>query len=148
MTILKYWQPILAFILTALLSYGLHHIDVTRLKAKHELAVKAAVAAANAICEADKQLTTEVSNDYQNQVSNLNTQLARLKRLYNSAKCVPVTRAPSGRDATASQGKPAGQSGLSAEWIVDLAGDGEKYRQQLIACQDFITKTWATKTAP
>lgn len=146
MTLLKYWQPIIAFIATALLSYGLHAFDVQRIEARHKVAVEAARAAVKVECEADKQLTTEVSNDYQNQIANLTVQLNRLKRLHNNSKCVPVTRPSEGRNATPVRGELAGTNGLSTGWLIDFAGEAEQYRLQLISCQDFISKTWAAKT--
>lgn len=149
--LLKYWQPLLAFVLTAVIAFSLHSWDVDRINAKHKLALKdaveAATKAANDECAKDKQITTEVSNEYQNKIANLTVQLNRIKRLYNSSKCVPITRPTERRDAAPSEGKPAGQSGVSSGWIVDIAGEGEQYRLQLLACQDFITKTWAAKTA-
>lgn len=96
-------------------------------------------------CQDDQKLTEGISNDYQTKIRSLNRQLAGLKRVRDNPNCAPVADTASGRDAKAGAGQPSGQNGIRAEWLLDYAAEAEQYRLQLIACQDFITKTWESR---
>lgn len=98
-----------------------------------------------AACQNDQKLTEGVSNDYQIKVRSLNRQLADLKRVRDNPRCTPVADPASGRDADTGAGKPAGQDGIRADWLLDFAAEAEQYRLQLMSCQDFIKKTWDSR---
>lgn len=98
-----------------------------------------------AACQSDQKLTEGVSNDYQTRIRSLNRQLADLKRVRDNPRCTPVADPASGRDAGTGAGKPAGQDGIRADWLLDFAAEAEQYRLQLIACQSFIHKTWESR---
>lgn len=143
--LLKYWQPIAAAIVTALLAWGAHSLDVSWIEARHAKELAAQETALRAECKADKELTKEVSHGYQSKITDLNAKLAALKRVRPSRCVVPIAGDTAGRSPAAGADKPAGQDGTPAESLYDFAGDAEKYRLQLIACQEFIEKTWKAK---
>ena len=91
-------------------------------------------------CDADKKLTSEVSNDYQSKIEALNNRISSLKRL-RPAGCVPVTNSASGYHAPTGS-FDAGAHGVTFESLIEYSGDAEKYRLQLIGCQDFINRVW------
>lgn len=145
--ILAYWKELTAAAATALLvgfiAWNLHGWDVRRIEAKNVAAMAAQKDALQKQCIQEKQITTEVSNDYQNQLADLGRQLAAVKRLRPSA-CVPVAGPAAGRDAANGAGHAEGNA-VHSDTIFDYAGQAEKYRRQLNACQDFIRRTWKAK---
>lgn len=92
-------------------------------------------------CDADKKITSEVSNDYQSKIQTLNNRIASLKRL-RPAGCVPISSPTSGHNEAAGN-LDAGTHGITAESLIEYGGDAEKYRLQLIGCQDFVNRVWS-----
>lgn len=144
--LLKYWQPILAAVLTAALSYGAHSLDVYRIEDNQRAALEQKATDDKKQCDDDKRITKEASDGFQKRLTDLSGQLDALKRVQPS-RCIavstPVTAC--GRNAEASTGKHAGANGITSDALYDFAGQAEKYRLQLIACQSFINETWAAK---
>lgn len=131
---------------TALIAYGLHSFDVNRIEANHAKALKAQAVALNDQCEKQKAITEKVSNDYQNKISDLNRRIADARRLHGHNACIAIKSNTSGRhDATASGGVASGQGAggysIDINQYIDFASEGEKYRIQLLACQDFVRLT-------
>ena len=93
-------------------------------------------------CLSDQRLTEEASNDYQTKISSLNNQLRDIKRLRDNPSCIPVTQPSCEHNVPTPERKPSGSNGLRTEWLYDFAAEGEEYRLRLMACQDFIRKTW------
>ena len=126
----------------AIISISFFYIHILKQDLKH-LRIKKNIAEASlSICQNDKILTQEVSNDLQGKIYNLNKQLAGIKRLRDNPACVSITVPPGQRDAGAGRGEPSGQDGIRAEWLYDYAAEAEQYRLQLIGCQDFVNKVW------
>ena len=143
--LLANWKTILGAVATALLAYLLHALDVGRLEAKerHDLAAQAD--ALTHQCKQEKAITEGVSRDYQTKLGDLGSQLDAL-RLREPTRCVAVSASGSSgrRDAASGQSKPArANAGITSDALYGFAGDAEKDRLQLIACQSFITQTWA-----
>lgn len=92
-------------------------------------------------CESDKKLTSEVSNEYQNKISQLNARVISLKRMHKDS-CLQLTRTTDGHNAATSGAVDAAAHGVDVESLLDYGSDAEKYRLQLIGCQDFIKKVW------
>lgn len=138
--IIKYWIVIPAILVTGLIAFQLHKIDVARLEAKQLKALAAQEKQLNAACDKAQQITEGVSHDYQTQLSALNDKLAALKRVRANPKCVPIADAPAGRDGAARTDKLSGPHGIRPDWLYDTAAEADKYRLQLIACQEFIKK--------
>jgi hypothetical protein len=138
LSLIRFWQLgvgalaglALAWCVNVLILQPMHTAEIERLR--NDLIAQ---------CEADKKITSEVSNELQKRLAGLNNRLATLKRVQPSA-CVPVTNAASGHDATAAAGQPVRAHGINAASLYDFAGEAEQYRLQLIACQDFILRTW------
>lgn len=137
---MNYLVGILCSILTALVAFGFHKIDVARLEAKQTKALAAQEKQLNDACDKAQQITEGVSRDYQEQLSTLGRQLDTLKRVRTNPKCVPIASTTAGYNGRAGERKPIETHGISTEWAYDFAAEGEKYRLQLIACQDFIKK--------
>lgn len=119
-------------------AYVLHMLSVSWLEVLHARALKQQEANLRAECLAQQTITREVSDDYQKQISSLNNQLRRLKRL--PKHCVPIPNSPRGRHGTALVGEYGGSYGVTSDALYDFAGDAEQYRIQLKACQSFIIK--------
>jgi hypothetical protein len=107
-------------------------------KASRTETAEAALAASIAQCAADKQITTEVSRDYQNNLAALRTRLAAHRM--QPDRCISVAGAAAGHDATAGAAVDAGSHGVSSGALIEFAGDAEEYRLRLIACQRFVRK--------
>lgn len=122
-------------------SWKSYHAGVDHQKALTAPQIAKAISTANAECEKGKQLSKEISNDYQNKIAGLNKRIADLKRLRPSV-CVPVSAAAPGRNA-ATGSVASGQNGIDAGTLLDYAADAERYRLQLSSCQDFINRTWS-----
>ncbi|TXH13848.1 MAG: hypothetical protein E6R03_10620 [Hyphomicrobiaceae bacterium] len=131
------------FILTALVAFALHTLDVSSIEKRNAKEIEDVKVSLTAQCEQDKQLTSEVSDEYQSQISNLNDQLAKLKRLRRQAPdCVPVASQADSGHADTERAELTGKNGLRSEWLLDYAAEAEQYRLQLKSCQDFINKVW------
>lgn len=127
-------QAAIVAIVTALGAFGLHSLDVQWLKSNQESALDEQKTAIVSQCTKAQETAEGVSHDYQNQLTNLNRQLDSLR---TRTTCVPIAPTSPGYSSAAGQPKPVNEGA-----IYDLAGEGEKYRIQLIGCQDFINKTW------
>ena len=139
------WKTILGVIATASIAWMLHSLDVNRIEAAQREALAEQVKVDTNVCNADKAITEGVSNDYQKKVTDLGNQLAALK-LREPSRCISVSPAkPSCRgNASPKSSEPSGTDGVTSYALYDYASDAEKYRIQLISCQDFISKTWAS----
>lgn len=140
------WPAIPAFLITAALAFLLHNFDVNRIEAKQRQALLEQASQMQAQCDKEKSITKEVSRDYQNKTAALTRRLSELKRLRPS-RCVPLLAAGTAAGRAPEAGAiPAGQNGgVTSDALYDFAGDAEKYRLQLIGCQDFIDKIWEGK---
>lgn len=80
----------------------------------------------------DQQIATQVSHDYETQLSALNGNLASSRM--RASLCIVPTAAAGGHDGVAGT-KPLGSHGISSDWLYSYAAEAEKYRLQLLACQ-------------
>lgn len=141
LTLLKFRQAILAGVLVSALAFGLHRLDLYRMDALHREALASQASKLEKQCEADKVLTSEVSNGYQTRLASLADQLARARRVRHT--CVPVAPVtPGGRDAAPGIEQPVRPDvGVTADALLDYAAEAERYRLQLLSCQEFITRS-------
>lgn len=114
--------------------------------AKHEMTVNKELRAQiqqaqSTISQMDSDIKTgeKIANDYQSKITSLN-RAAAARRVRSSACIVPSGAAASGDHGSASAGKPVGQNGISTQFLDDYAAEAEKYRLQLIGCQDYVTQ--------
>lgn len=127
----KYWQLIAGAGIAMVFAYLLHIVVLSARLSAQETQLKAA-------CRASQNISYEVSNEYQNNLDDLNARLSDLNRVRS---CVPISGAPCRCDASA-KGQGYGRAdGVNSGTLYDYAGDAERYRLQLIACQSFIKKT-------
>lgn len=93
-------------------------------------------------CSTDKSLTERVSNDYQNNISNLRRQLDRLRR---ESYCVPteLTSPPSVPSGSGNQ-LPRG-NGLRSGWLYDFAGRAEQDRLTAQGCITFMDELYKSR---
>lgn len=138
--IIKYWIVIPAVLITAFAAFQLHKLDVARLEAKQIKTLAAQEKKLNEACDKAQQLTEGVSHDYQAQLSALNNKLAALKRVRAKPQCVPIANPAAGHDGATQPDKLSGPRGIRPDWLYDTAFEADKYRLQLIACQDFVKK--------
>jgi hypothetical protein len=113
-------------------------VNSWRVDAGKLAAAETALAASIAQCAADKQVTTEVSRDYQKNLAALRSRLAAHR--VQPDRCIAVARTPTGHDAASGAGVATGSNGVSSGALIEYAGDAEQYRLQLIACQQFVLK--------
>lgn len=147
------WKiAIAAAVLSALLTGGvalkLHSWRVASIELKHQQALEKQKTALERVCAAEKAITTEVSREYQKQISDLGKRAAA-KRLRKQA-CVPVVAAgPAGGHHAGTGPDPLRRAdGVDPAALHDLAGDAERDRLKLIGCQRFIRETWQLKAGP
>ncbi len=127
-------------IITALVSFGIHEIDVSMIRASYANQQNKEIMD----CRKDKQITEKIANDTKNQLANLNSQLDRLRE---HPTCVPVTISATGNHGIPQSDQPSNTNSVSSNALYKLAAEGEKYRIQLKGCQDFIINTWKEKGA-
>lgn len=141
--LLTNWKTVLGVVVTCILAYGLHALDVYRIEDQQRAALAAQADALVKQCDAEKKITKEVSDGYQKQLDAVATELARVKRV-RPATCVVVSASTPthGRNETPVPNKLARQDGVTSDALYDFASEAEGYRLQLIACQDFVNKTW------
>ncbi len=144
LSLVKQFWPVIP---TVVLALFLHHASVIDLQAKQQAALAAQAAQINHQCQMDKQLTAEVSHEYENQVNDLNGQLAALKRVRPRTCVIPLPSALAANrfNAGVSTSKLPVAHGVTSDALVDLAGDCEKTRLELNGLQDFVRKTWAAQ---
>lgn len=150
--LLRYWQPAASAVIAGAIVYSFCHFVYTwrieRIENEHKAELVAQQERLVAECAKDKQITTEVSHDYQNQIADLRGQLAAVKRVRPSA-CIPVhvAKPTGGRDAATGNGQLSRPyAGVDSDDLFDFAFDAEQVGRQLDACQSFITRTWAAKS--
>lgn len=136
------WLPIaIAVSATLGLSWMLHSLDVNRREKNHLLALEQKEIEIKQKCAEDKKLTEEVSHGYQQDIANLNAQLA--KRLRQPTRCiVPATGKAAGLNATPTSNELSGQDGVDALSYIAYAGECEQVRLQLIGLQKFVNLVW------
>jgi len=144
------WGILLGVVIGAVVTYAIMaDIQASRiadLDAAHAKAIKDQETALNDQCAKNKQLTTEVSNDYQSQLTDLRRQLAAVKRVQPNRCIVPTPAKPTGgRDAAAANQELPHTDGVYTDDLFDFAADAEQVGRQLDACQSFITKTWQAR---
>jgi len=144
------WKWLLSAVASGLsvagLAWMLHTFDVNRINAKHEKALTAQASRLYTVCENDKQLTKEVSHDYQTKVSDLTARLAA--KHVSDKRCIPLsTGAAAGRDAAPSVPGYDSGNGLTANALFGYAGKCEEIGLRLDACQAFVRQVWESKKA-
>lgn len=140
----------MAALLTSAAAYKIHDWRVDSLKlAWKETADKKLAdekAALTKLCEAQKNITEKVSHDYQKNISALGARLAAAHRLHDNG-CIAIQGFPAIRhDGSPASREPSGSGAegdrrIAAGAFLDLIGEGERYRLQLLACQAFVSAT-------
>lgn len=135
----------LSALLTAIVCSSLHILSVNAINASHALEIKNQAASLNAQCEAAKKVTEDISYGYQKQLAARDAALANARRLLNKQCTAPVVvDPPGGYNGTTGTGEFGLQNDqrlrADANELLAISGDGEKYRLQLIGCQDLVNK--------
>lgn len=137
----KFWPAIPGALLAFWLSLMLHNIDARFTKLRHAEEMASQSQQLTAQCAADKHLTEEVSNDYQTRLGALNRQLADARRVRVARCVVPATDPTGGRDAPPGAGEPIRPHvGVATDALLDYAAEAERYRLQLLSCQEFVRR--------
>lgn len=151
--LLRYWQLVAGFVLGAVLAgwvgWQLHGWRVETLEGRYKAEANKAITAAAAQCRDNQKLTEGIAREYHKQIDNLGRRLADAKRVYGN-RCirpVPVAGTAGGGDAAARAGH-VDPDGVAVGDFLDYGGDAERYRRQLMACQQFIRQTWALNGQP
>lgn len=142
-----YWQAIITFVITAIVAFSLHELDINALKAVQSVQLASEAKSLVAECQQDKQITREVSSEYEIEIANLNTQLSATNSLYDN-QWVRVTGPTRSNHGSTSGPGHATTYEIPAGKLIEYAGDSEKYRLQLKSCQEFIKKTWDEQKQP
>lgn len=140
--LLKYWQFAVGAIGAFVITWAIHNHIVSNMEADFKDQLAAQVQFDIAKCNDDKQITTEISHGLQNSLDIANHKLASLKLQKPSRCVVPASSTATGHDANSTKPIVSGQNGVTSDALYDFAGDAEKERLKLTACQGFITKTW------
>lgn len=143
-TLLRYWQPILSSIITALLAFFVHQGVMAVYNLKHQAEIAELTQKMREECQKDKTITNEVSSDYQNALGNINNQFYQLIGLQPFPSGLSIANATSRYNDKAQQPEYANKDARAAKFYT-FAREAEQYRIQLTACQDFVNKTWEVK---
>lgn len=131
------WKSIAAAAAAFALSLMMHKLDVHRIEARHEKEIASVRIAMTDACNKVQETTRKVSNEYQKNLANLNARLAAARRLHDNSCVAVAVSAAAGHDAAAAGAKSSGRN-VSSDRLIEIAGKGEKYRLQLLSCQQFI----------
>ncbi len=105
-----------------------------------ENALRALEASLTEKYEQQKQLSEDISNDYQKQLSALNKRVRAL-RVRHSCDNVSATTKTSGRDAK-DRGIVSGTFAFPASELIDFEEAAEQTRLKHNACVDFVNKLY------
>ena len=146
----KNGKIIVACILIASLAAGMHKLDVNRIEALHRNELQAQVSSSDKRCASDKALTKEVYDEYERKLNDHNEYAGIFKRVYSNTCILFSSNTTIKHDGITSQGELTGSrlerdTRVSAERMIDFFTEVEKYRLQLMSCQSFITKVWASR---
>lgn len=141
----------LGAVMMAAVAFSLHTVDMYFVDKSHAKELSDTKIQLAAQCESQKAITEKVDNEYTQKISTLNGRLADARRLYGNACLAVAGNAASGNDGATGTGKRSGQSIegyriIPVQTYIDYAAEGEKYRIQLLACQDFVRLTEPPKT--
>lgn len=142
---MNYIPLAISAIVTAGIAWALHSLDVYRLEDNHRAELSELTGKLKAQCEQDKEITAHASQDYQQKITSLNAQLAKLR--LRPATCIPVSTLqpssiPNGANSAGINARP---HGINDSALYEYAGDCEQYRLKTIGLQDFIHQVWERK---
>jgi len=103
-----------------------------------ESALNEQKAALTSECQELQTVTKEANDALQKSRDAISSKLAALK-LQHPASCVPIaseTKLPTGG------AEHAGRNGVNSDWLRHYAASCEEYRSEVIACVNFIDRTW------
>lgn len=133
------WKLLAGAIPAFVLAYFLHSLDVDRINNRAREQLINQVKFDNAQCEKDKQITKETADDLQQKNATLQHDLVAAK-LRRPAHCVvPSTNSTGGINGSGGAANAA-TYGLSSEWLLDFAAEGNGYQNQVTAWQEFWAK--------
>jgi len=135
---IKYWEPILAALVTACTAWMLHSLDVKAIEEKNRLALAAQQANLEAKFALNRTITETSSLDYASKISALNTRLNDPERMRENYCVMPITSSPSSGIGNPSSKGYAEPHGIPVERLYNYAGTCEHLRIQVISLQDFI----------
>lgn len=129
-------------VVTALVAFGLHSVDVHFIEKSWQKKLDDQHTADVAACDKDKAITKGTNDALQKDRDAIARKLADFKRMQPS-HCVPVAALKT-EPATGGDGH-AGQNGigLESDWLREYAAECENYRRQRITLESFIDGTWA-----
>lgn len=116
------------------LCWLIHMVILSGVEAKQRAALVAQETRLQAECAADKAITEEANEYYQQQVGDITIKLDKY-RMYAS-KCVAISA-----DATklsASRREHAGQNGLTVDWLRSYAAECRTYQAQRMTCDKYF----------
>ena len=127
---------VIGIVITAIVMYGYHYISYGIQERRHISELKEL----SLQCEKAQTITSEVSNAYQQKLAERDSALAAARRMLNGSS--NSSTSSSGHNAASGARELSGQNGecikADTEELISIAGDGEKYRLQLIGCQSFV----------
>ena len=135
---LKYWQPILAAILTGFIAFGFHSCSVSKLEKVKYDAVEAQRNASEAQCIGQQQITIGASNVYQNGLTQRDNDLDSVLRQPAVIAISNESRTPVRRNATDKPKEPNYRNEINTDELYRFAGECEKDRLKVISLQQFI----------
>lgn len=140
--LIRYWQPIAAALATAALALMLHTLSANMQEQKHEYALAQQQSQLIGRCTQIQAQVQAISDSHQKRLAAANRSLDDARRMLNNT-CYTVhgAGASSGHNAAAGQQVNGGQDArLAATSLLDYASEAERYRSQLLACQEFVNE--------
>lgn len=143
----RYALPALGVaVIVILFGWKYHAWALERAEVRHQKELASYAEQLRAECARDKQITENVSREYQNTIANLSSRVAALKRVQPKT-CVPVsTPEPStGRDSAPGNAGLPKPYGVTTDALYDFAADAERVGLKFDACRNFIAEVWQAK---
>lgn len=134
--ILKFWQPIVSAILTAIVAFGLHSVVSNISEANHKAELLKQATQMTEQCNEDKLKIQKAGENYEARITILNHKLRTLSSVRPS--CVPITGSPGVDHATSGNSQLLSGNGISSNWLIQFAGRCEREAIKLDSLQEFI----------
>lgn len=141
-TLIRYWQPLSAALVTAALAFLLHTVSINAQERSHEHELAQQQSQLIKRCGEVQEAARDASAGHQARLNRLSSDLANARRMLNGA-CVRVRKGDTASGHNAATGQPVngGQDArVAAASLLDYAEEAERYRSQLIACQELLNE--------
>lgn len=131
-------QIIAASVLTVLICYGLHSLDIDRVQSKAASTLASQMQFDIKQCESQKQITSKSETDYETAIAQRDADIKRLRN--QPTKLVYITKPASSSNAANQPNQPSSANAIDSGRLYDFSGECEADRIKVNILQSFITQ--------